>query len=159
MALADLRPDLRAAAYELVRRAAAAGVPVVVASTTRTPAEQDRLCRAGYSRLCGDKSAHVHGLAFDVALVDPSTGSPHWPTDPDGLARWTRVGELGEALGLVWGGRWSPPDWPHYQTRDAQTGVRSRIARTTGRGAVAWIAACALGLALLSSPHGRRRSR
>lgn len=96
------------------------------------------------------------GLAFDVALV--GARGPEWPTDDAGLARWRRVGELGEGLGLVWGGRWSPPDWPHFQARDAQARVRARIARSDDG---AWwpIALAVVAALALSWPAARRRAR
>lgn len=157
--LDGLRADVREAALRLVQEARAAGVPVVVASTTRTPAEQDRLCRTGYSRLCGDTSAHTMGLAFDVALLD-SGGRPAWPTDDAGLARWERVGALGEALGLVWGGRWRSPDWPHFQARDAQKKVNARIAGGASWRALALaLGAAAVAWAILRGPRRARRRR
>lgn len=155
MALADLREDVRAAALALPARAREAGVPIVVTSTTRTPAEQDRLCRTGYSRLCGGTSAHTMGLAFDVALVGRD-GRPEWPTTPEGLERWTRVGDLGEGLGMVWGGRWSPPDWPHFQARDAQQRVNARLARRRDGGAIVVAFAVLVGVALAAR---RKRAR
>ncbi len=62
-------------------------------------------------------SWHEFGLAFDVAvLVD---GKATWPNDR-GL--WEEIGELGEALGLEWGGRFKTIlDLPHFQRRGGLT--------------------------------------
>lgn len=158
MSLADLRADVRAAALALPARARDAGVPIVVTSTTRTPSEQDRLCRTGYSRLCGDTSAHTMGLAFDVALL--GAGGPEWPTTPEGRARWERVGAIGESLGLVWGGRWPTPDWPHFQARDAQARVNARLASRRAAVPLALaLGAAAVAWAILRGPRRARRAR
>lgn len=99
------------------------------------------------------------GLAFDVALLD-SGGRPAWPTDDAGLARWERVGALGEALGLVWGGRWRSPDWPHFQARDAQKKVNARIAGGASWRALALaLGAAAVAWAILRGPRRARRAR
>lgn len=155
--LDGLRADVRAAAVELVARARAAGEPVIVASTLRTPAEQDRLCRAGYSRVCGDAGAHTMGLAFDVALL--GAGGPEWPTTPEGRARWERVGAIGESLGLVWGGRWPTPDWPHFQARDAQARVNARLASRRAAVPLALALGAAIVAYLALAPRRRARRR
>lgn len=58
-------------------------------------------------------SFHETGRAFDVAPVDV-LGRPYWPESP---ALWAELGELGEAAGLKWGGRWQWPDRPHFERR------------------------------------------
>ena len=60
-------------------------------------------------------SWHNYGRAFDICFT---VGVPYPPDD----ALWIRVGEIGEGLGLEWGGRWkSFPDKPHFQFRDDMT--------------------------------------
>lgn len=57
------------------------------------------------------ESRHEFGEAFDVVPMRwdqrlvPAWASPHWK----------KLGEIGEALGLVWGGTWRKPDRPHFQ--------------------------------------------
>lgn len=62
------------------------------------------------------ESLHQHGLAYDAA---PLVGGriPGFCTMPDDPALWRRCGEIGEAVGLEWAGRWRPPkrEMPHYQ--------------------------------------------
>lgn len=57
-------------------------------------------------------SYHETGLAFDVARE--TLQGPAWPADG---AWWSVVGELGESLGLTWGGRFPHPDAPHFELR------------------------------------------
>lgn len=60
------------------------------------------------------QSLHNYGLAFDV--VPMVNGDPNWDDkSPAGIARWEKLGSLGESLGLEWGGRWHHPDRPHFQ--------------------------------------------
>lgn len=64
----------------------------------------------------GEESNHETGLAFDLGIVDPQTGNFDW--NYDGNPQWNRLGEIGESLGLEWGGRWAEPyDPPHFQLR------------------------------------------
>ena len=98
------------------------------------------------------------GLAFDVALLD-SGGRPAWPTDDAGLARWERVGALGEALGLVWGGRWRSPDWPHFQAADAQQRVNARLASRRAAVPLALALGAAIVAYLALAPRRRARRR
>jgi hypothetical protein len=56
--------------------------------------------------------------AFDIVLcTDPRT--VYWDTkadvDKDGVPDYVEAGKIGEQVGLVWGGRWSNPDYPHFQ--------------------------------------------
>ncbi len=43
-------------------------------------------------------------------------GLPDW--NPSGPL-WARVGAIGEAAGLTWGGRFSKPDRPHFEFHGA----------------------------------------
>lgn len=56
-------------------------------------------------------SWHNYGRAFDV--VPLSAGRPVWDSKSP---VWLTLGEIGESVGLEWGGRWSSkPDFPHFQ--------------------------------------------
>lgn len=67
-------------------------------------------------------SWHEFRRAFDVAEAD---STPYDIGDPgeDGVDEswWERVGGLGEAVGLEWGGRWKHPDRPHFQDTAGRT--------------------------------------
>lgn len=34
---------------------------------------------------------------------------------------WEKIGDIGEALGLSWGGRWKWPDRPHFERLGGRT--------------------------------------
>ena len=55
------------------------------------------------------QSAHNYGAAFDICVV----GHDPYPEDPE---LWNAYGAAGEAVGLVWGGRWrNMVDRPHFE--------------------------------------------
>lgn len=55
-------------------------------------------------------SKHVSGRAFDFDFID------YWDArDP---AAWDFAGEIGEWLGLRWGGRWNVQDLRHFELPD-----------------------------------------
>lgn len=55
--------------------------------------------------------------AFDIALT--REGHPHWDikadVNADQVADYRQAGEIGESVGLKWGGRFSSPDWVHFE--------------------------------------------
>jgi len=55
-------------------------------------------------------SKHIRGEAID--LVPNRNGSYWWAAPPE---VWKRMGEIGEANGLSWGGRWKNADCPHFE--------------------------------------------
>jgi len=119
-----------------------ANIPFVVTSTLRTMAEQEALYAQGRVPLekvnelrkkaklyllserensytvtnCDGvkvKSNHQGGLAMDVVPMD-ERGNPIWPDKLD--PQWRRIAEVGEGVGLIWGGRWEKfPDLPHWE--------------------------------------------
>lgn len=60
-------------------------------------------------------SYHQYGLAFDVVPL-AYMSEKDW--NPSG-SYWAQIGQIGEALGLTWGGRWSNPDAPHFELKAA----------------------------------------
>jgi peptidoglycan L-alanyl-D-glutamate endopeptidase CwlK len=66
------------------------------------------------------ESYHNYGVAFDFCIDPPGPGVS-WEIaidlNRDRISDYTQVGELGESLGLQWGGRWPEPkkDRPHFQ--------------------------------------------
>jgi hypothetical protein len=57
------------------------------------------------------KSKHLEGRAIDIA---PSKdGKAIWWGAPGEV--WERMGEIGEAHGALWGGRWKNKDCPHFE--------------------------------------------
>jgi hypothetical protein len=55
-------------------------------------------------------SKHIVGMAVDFVPV--KDGSPWWKAP---ATVWNRMGEIGEACGLKWGGRWKKQDCPHFE--------------------------------------------
>jgi hypothetical protein len=113
-ALDDLDPRFRPLAVELLARLVEAKIPVLIIDTLRTPAEHaDNLAR-GVSWTT--RSKHLDGLAIDVCPYDV-----YLADGPDKLAwvtthpLWPRIGQIGEALGLRWGGRWTQKDMGHFE--------------------------------------------
>lgn len=89
------------------------GINLEIVSAYRSPAEQDALkaSGAGVTKASALLSFHNHGLAFDVV---PQEYKSMIDWNPSG-ALWPRIGAIGEAVGLEWGGRWLDPDRPHFQ--------------------------------------------
>ena len=113
--LATVQPQLADLGRELLRRLAAEGLNFKVIQGRRTQAEQDALYAKGRTAP-GPKvtwtrnSRHLTGRAIDLALF--SGKNVVWESK-----HYTRAGEIGEELGLVWGGRWKggKTDKPHFE--------------------------------------------
>jgi hypothetical protein len=76
----------------------------------RDDAQQAELFNRGVTKAKRARdSAHGHGAAMDLHPVKRSLAgrviSIFGPDDPEGAARYRRIGELAESRGLVWGGR------------------------------------------------------
>jgi peptidoglycan L-alanyl-D-glutamate endopeptidase CwlK len=125
--LATLEPVTARLAREHLRRLHAAGLNFKITSARRTFAEQTALydkgrtakgpkvtnARAGYSW-------HNFGTAYDLTLF--SGKNPVWESP-----KYARAGEIGEELGLEWGGRWKKlVDRPHFQRRMTLTLAEAR---------------------------------
>jgi peptidoglycan L-alanyl-D-glutamate endopeptidase CwlK len=111
-----LHPELVSRWGQLRDRCASQGISILLTQGLRTFEEQAALYAQGRTApgkvvtnaRPGD-SLHNYGRAFDIAFRKPD-GSVTW----DGP--WSKVGAIGESLGLTWGGRWrSFPDRPHFQ--------------------------------------------
>jgi peptidoglycan L-alanyl-D-glutamate endopeptidase CwlK len=112
--LNDLAPTFRPLAVEFLARCVEAGIAVLIVDTLRTKEEQAENLRKGVSWTMN--SRHLTGEAIDVcpfeayALHGPD--KLQWnASDPV----WLRLGVIGEAVGLVWGGRWKVKDLGHFE--------------------------------------------
>lgn len=128
--LNDLHPEMQRLTAEFLNNCKAAGVDVLITCTFRSNTEQAALYAQGRTapgRIVTNakpgQSTHnvtVNGkpasLAFDV--VPLRNGKPVWDAkDP----LWQQVGEIGEALGLEWAGRWKRfREFPHFQHPEAR---------------------------------------
>ena len=124
----DLVPEMQEKAREFSWRMSEAGVPFIFTCTRRTLAEQQELYARGRTKPGKKvtwtlKSKHIDGLAFDIVIC--KAGIPQWDVkvdvDEDGIPDYTEAGQIGESIGLKWGGRWRDskgrpnPDFPHFE--------------------------------------------
>jgi len=117
--LDGLHPILALRAQTLGELCKTRGLSFVVTAGLRSNAEQDALYAKGrttegkvVTKARGGESWHNYGLAFDFVPIHPATNQPVWE---DTRFEWQAIGDLGESLGLEWGGRWGFKDKPHFQ--------------------------------------------
>lgn len=117
--LDNLHPDYRDRFAGFMDEATKKGLNLDVASTYRSPAEQQSLFDQGrktpgsiVTNARPGTSAHNYALAVDV-VPSGLQQQPNWaPDDP----RWQEMGALAQNQGLNWGGSWkSFKDMPHVQ--------------------------------------------
>jgi peptidoglycan LD-endopeptidase CwlK len=119
--LSGVHPVVAEKARQLIKKAYAEGIPIIITQGLRTIEEQNRLYAQGRTKpgkivtnARGGYSYHNFGLAFDFCVCDVVKGNlvPNWKVDH----RWLRVGQIGKSLGLEWGGEWKRfKDYPHFQ--------------------------------------------
>ena len=113
-----LLPNLRPLAWALVGYCAYKhDIWLTVTQGYRNDQTQDELYAQGRTTpgkivtwAKAGESDHNIRKAFDVAVLDKS-GTPTWPEDE---VLWGRIGAVGKALGLSWGGAWGNRDLPHF---------------------------------------------
>lgn len=111
--LDDLSDRFRPLAFQLLARCVEAGIHVLIVDTLRTPEEHAANLAKGVSWT--KRSKHLDGEAIDICPYET------WNLrGPDKLAwkdgpTWDRIGAIGEALGLRWGGRWKVRDLGHFE--------------------------------------------
>lgn len=87
---------------------------VMIVETLRTEEQHLEDVATGHSWV--KRSRHQDGEAIDIAPFDTyalhGEDKVKWDaSDPV----WTKIGEIGEALGLRWGGRWQQKDMGHFE--------------------------------------------
>jgi len=133
-----LDSSLRPMAVALLYAANNKGIPLVVTSGYRSIESQQKIWNQGrttpgriVTHAEPGNSWHNYGLAFDVAVLKDDKAT--WPENPK---LWNRIGAIGKALGLSWGGDFpgSQKDLPHFghhprmRIVDAKSGKRPRVA-------------------------------
>lgn len=105
--LDSLDPVFKPLAILLLARLTEANLPVRIINTRRTDAEQAAAVAAGNSKVSHSK--HQDGLAIDVCpyTVYALHGDNKLLWNTHDLV-WIKMGGVGEALGLRWGGRFAP---------------------------------------------------
>lgn len=159
-ALNDLTSRFRPLAIELIARSVEAGVAIMIVDTVRTKAEQAINLSKGVSatthsqhlplghRLNGESVQRLLESgsidAGDVEKADAIDVAPYLvyqQLGPDKVnwdARdsvWFTIGQIGERLGLRWGGRWTSPNDPgHFEWVDpADVSAVARWTQEKGR--------------------------
>lgn len=109
--LNELSPRFLPLAEKLIARCVEANIQVLIVCTGRTDEEQAAAIAAGTSKVV--RSKHQSGDAIDLVpykiydLYGPD--KVEWDTrSPAAAAVWKRMGQIGEDLGLRWGGRFTP---------------------------------------------------
>ena len=114
-------PELQEKAAKLVVECKKRGLIVKLGECFRSAAEQDALYAQGRTKPgnivtnakgSSYSSMHQWGVAFDVIRNDGKGAY----NNSDGW--FNKVGRIGKALGLEWGGDWTNPvDTPHFQLK------------------------------------------
>ncbi|MBP3951118.1 M15 family metallopeptidase [Bacillus suaedae] len=128
--LANVHSYIAERGLEIVRRCHKEGIYVQITHGLRTISEQNALYAKGrtatgsiVTNAKGGYSYHNFGLAIDFVVLN-SDGSANWTVDN----RWRRMGAIGEALGLEWGGSWTSfKDYPHFQHTFGLTTAQLRV--------------------------------
>lgn len=114
-AISTLTPEYQPIARDLVRKSFEAGVPVLVTEGHRSQERQEQLYAQGRTApgnvvTWTRNSRHTKGTAIDLVPLNEK-GQP----DYNNSAAYKTLGELGQTLGLEWGGNWKNKDMPHFQ--------------------------------------------
>lgn len=121
--ITDLHPDLQPLCREFLAQCAARDLDVRLIFTYRSPAEQDQIYAKGrtipgriVTNLKGYASKHCFTIntkpaakAFDFGVYD----NGEYVQDGSD-SRYLTAGEIGESLGMTWGGRWKKPFDPGH---------------------------------------------
>jgi hypothetical protein len=112
--LDSLAPVFKPLVFALLARLTEARIAVCIVNTRRTQAEQDAAVARHVSWVT--HSLHQDGLAIDLAPYSI------WALHGDDKIQWDandpvwlKMGQIGEALGLRWGGRWTQKDMSHFE--------------------------------------------
>ena len=121
----NIHPLLELKIIQLTTLCTNQGLKIRITQGYRSKAEQDALYAQGRTKpgnkvtnARGGYSMHNWGVAFDFCRNDGR--KPY--DDSDGF--FTKVGKIGESIGLEWGGSWkSIVDKPHFQLPDWGSGT------------------------------------
>lgn len=111
----DLTPETQELFKAFRDKMIAEDLGFIVTCTYRSQEEQDALYAQGRTKpgrvvTWTRNSRHTSRTAFDIAMV--VNGAVSWEEK-----HYQRAGEIGESVGLEWGGRWKKPDMPHFQLK------------------------------------------
>ncbi len=112
--LDDLDPRFKPKAIELLARCVELNIPVMIIETRRSLAEHLENLARGVSWT--QHSKHIDGLAIDICPY--SQYQVHGPSKLDWDANdpiWYAIGNIGQRLGMIWGGSWQQRDLGHFE--------------------------------------------
>jgi peptidoglycan L-alanyl-D-glutamate endopeptidase CwlK len=114
--LDDLSLQFKPLAVLFLARCVEAGIPVLIVDTLRTQAEHEENLRKGVSWT--QRSKHLTGDAIDIVpyAVYDAQGEDKLLWDGNHPV-WTKLGAIGEAVGMTWGGRWTVKDLGHFERK------------------------------------------
>lgn len=134
----SLLPAVRDKALHHKSLCAAEGIDIIFTCTLRDNESQALLYAKGRTVVGADAnvtrpmgrtvtnarpgdSFHQYRVAYDVAIIEG--GRLVWDDHPEGIAKWSRVGKLGELAGLQWSGRWTGTlrELAHFQDPGGKT--------------------------------------
>lgn len=141
--LDDLLLPVKIRALNLIHECKALGVDLAVTCTYRDAAAQEELYAQGrtadgkiVTNARAGQSYHQYRVAFDV--VPLRNGKPVWGTAGADGELWQRIGEIGEAQGLEWAGRWKRfREFPHFQFTGGLTLADFQAGKTPTMGVAA----------------------
>ena len=124
-----LHPDFRAMVTLFLARCAERRIPLVLVETWRTEEAHQEDVKNGRSWVKKSKHQHTErrdlgglvlhdpaALAIDVAPYETyrlhGGDKVNWDADDP---VWQSLGQLGEGVGMKWGGRWKVRDMGHFQ--------------------------------------------
>jgi hypothetical protein len=114
--LQTLDPSFRIKVELLLSKGLSEGLRPEIVESRRTEERQKELYEQGRTtpgQIVTQtlKSKHIDGLAIDIAQLDDK-GNITYNASP---GFWERMGDIGQELGLEWGGTWKNKDLPHFQ--------------------------------------------
>lgn len=119
-AIGALRPELAYRAGLILAACHAIGHPIRIIETARSLDRQRWLWQSGREREGPILTQAMPGGSHHTPDANGQASACDWlwiHADPWSMDRpWMLLGELAEAVGLTWGGRWeSPRDYGHTQ--------------------------------------------
>jgi peptidoglycan L-alanyl-D-glutamate endopeptidase CwlK len=120
--LDHLAEPFRTKVFEFLARLIEAKIPVYITETLRSEEQHQADLKAGVSWI--QHSKHQDGLAIDIVPILSIVNKVillDWNSND---SVWQDIGEIGEKLGLVWGGRWTQKDMGHFEMAEAPKGEK-----------------------------------
>ncbi|WP_273128936.1 peptidoglycan-binding protein [Bacillus weihaiensis] len=129
-----MQPIVKEKVLDIIEKAYAEGIYVLITSGYRSVAEQNKLFAKGrttaqlralgvygvegkpnedkVTNAIGSQSNHTKGIAVDYCLTNKTATEDYWVVNSD----WKRVAAIAKSMGFAWGGDWKGfVDNPHLE--------------------------------------------